>query len=187
MSGGGAGLRVKVASEDWEFRAIHRLNHLTFAGEIPQWPQQPSGLLVDRFHDENTYLIALQGEELAGMLAIRATRPFSLDQKLPDLDSYLPPGRRVCELRLLAIAQPHRSGRVLQRLFEALWQYSLHEGFDAAIISGTTRQLKMYGRLGFVPFGPLVGASGAEFQPMVITREEAAARLGAMARARPQP
>jgi len=182
-----AGLRVKIASEDWEFRAVHRLNHQTFAGEIPQWPRQPSGLLVDRFHDENTYLIALRGEELAGMLAIRTARPFSLDQKLPDLDTYLPARRRFCELRLLAIAKPHRSGRVLQRLFEALWQHALREGFDAAVISGTTRQLKMYQRLGFVPFGPLVGSPGAEFQPMCITREEAAARLGAMARARPQP
>jgi GNAT superfamily N-acetyltransferase len=118
------------------------------------------------------------------MLAVRAARPFSLDQKLPDLDSYLPPGRRVCELRLLAIAKPHRSGRVLQRLFEALWQHALHEGLDVAIISGTTRQLKMYRRLGFVPFGPLVGSPGAEFQPMIITREAAAARLGAMARTR---
>ena len=49
-----ARLLVKIATEDWEFDQIHRLNHQTFAEEIPQHTAQPSGRLVDRFHDENT-------------------------------------------------------------------------------------------------------------------------------------
>src|SRR5687768_16230637 len=114
-------MRFKVATEDWEFREIHRLNHLTFAEEIPQHRPQPSGLLVDRFHGANTYLVALRGTRIVGMLALRAKRPFSLDQKLNDLDSYLPPGRSVCEVRLLAISKPDRAGRILQHLFAFLW------------------------------------------------------------------
>jgi hypothetical protein len=174
------GLRVKVATEEREFRQIHRLNHLAFADEIPQHAAQASGLLVDRFHGDNTYCIALRGDEVVGMLAVRATRPFSLDQKLPGLDAYLPECRRPCELRLLTIARAERHGRVLARLFQCLWQHARAEGFDLAVISGTTRQLKMYRRLGFVPFGPLVGSPDAEFQPMFLTRAEAEARLGAL-------
>ncbi|HUF23484.1 MAG TPA: hypothetical protein VMN81_05085 [Vicinamibacterales bacterium] len=180
MSAGEAGLRVKVATEDWEFRAIHRLNHQAFAEEIPQHAPQASGRLVDRFHDDNTYCIALRGEEVIGMLAVRGTRPFSLDQKLPGLDTYLPEASRPCELRLLTIARAERHGRVLARLFQCLWRHASAEGFDLAVISGTTGQLKMYRSLGFVPFGPLVGSPGAWFQPMFITRAEAEARLGAL-------
>ena len=172
-----APLRVKVATEEWEFRGIHSLNHATFADEIPQHRAQPSGLLVDVFHDQNTYLVALRGDRVVGMLAVRGTRPFSLDRKLPDLDRHLPTGYRFCEVRLLAIARSQRSGRVLQRLLASLWQYSLQEGFDAAVISGTTGQVKMYRRLGFVPFGPLVGTPGAQFQPMFVTRERAERRF----------
>ena len=40
-----------------------------------------------------------------------------------------------------------------------------------AIISGTTRQQKLYRHLGFVPFGPLVGKGEAMFQPMYLTLE----------------
>jgi aspartate aminotransferase-like enzyme len=178
------GLRVKVATDEWEFRAIHRLNHLTFAEEIPQHDQQPSGLLVDRFHGDNTYLVAVRGDRLVGMLAVRAQRPFSLEQKLPDFDSYLPAGRRVCEIRLLAIAKADRSGRVLQHLFRSLWRYSREHGFDLAVISGTTRQLNLYQRAGFIPFGPLVGKADALFQPMYITREQAAALFCRWARGR---
>lgn len=167
-------LVFKFASEDWEFEAIHRLNYKTFVEEIPQHERSPSQRLVDKFHNENTYLICLCGRELAGMLAVRGNRPFSLDQKLPNLDSYLPPGRRICEVRLLAIEKKYRGtrgGQILAGLLALLWQHGIEKGYDLAIISGTTRQQKLYRHLGFVPFGPLVGSGEAQFQPMYITLE----------------
>jgi hypothetical protein len=164
-------LVFKVAGEAWEFEQIHRLNYKTFVEEIPQHAASLTGRLVDKFHPENTYLICLFGRTLAGMMAVRGNRPFSLDQKLPDLDSYLPVGRRVCEIRILAIEKEFRGARVLQGLLTLLWQHGLANGYDLAIISGTTRQLKLYRHLGFVPFGPLVGSGDAQFQPMFITLE----------------
>src|SRR2546426_6909119 len=88
-------LQFKIATEDWEFEAIHRLNYKTFVEEIPQHRDNPEQRLVDKFHAENTYAICLNGEQLAGMVAGRAKRPFSLDQKLPNLDAHLPAGRKV--------------------------------------------------------------------------------------------
>ncbi|MEJ5237306.1 MAG: aminotransferase class V-fold PLP-dependent enzyme [Limisphaera sp.] len=167
-------LVFKFASEDWEFEAIHRLNYQTFVEEIPQHERSPSQRLVDKFHHENTYLICLCGQQLAGMLAVRGNRPFSLDQKLPNLDSYLPPGRRICEVRLLAIDKKFRGtrgGQILAGMLALLWQHGIEKGYDLAIISGTTRQRKLYQHLGFVPFGPLVGSGEAQFQPMYITLE----------------
>ena len=171
-------LVFKVASEDWEVEQIHRLNYRTFVEEIPQHPASPEQRLVDKFHAENTYLICLSGPTLAGMMALRGKRPFSLDQKLPDLDSYLPAGRSICEIRLLAIEKPFRGARVLQGLLALLWRHGLERGYNLAIISGTTRQLKLYRHLGFAPFGPLVGTGGARFQPMFISLDtfESAAR-----------
>lgn len=166
--------RFKIATDDWELELVHRLNHKTFVEEIPQHRPSPDNRLVDKFHAQNTYLICLAGEDLVGMLAVRGQRPFSLDQKLADLDSYLPTGRSVCELRLLAIEKDFRGargGRVLAGMFTLLWQHCRERGYDLAIISGTTRQLKLYRHLGFEPFGPLVGNGGAQFQPMYGTRE----------------
>ena len=86
-------LVFKLATEDWEFEQIHRLNYRTFVEEIPQHQPSAHQRLVDKFHAENTYLICLSHQKLVGMLAVRGQRPFSLDHKLPQLDSYLPPGR----------------------------------------------------------------------------------------------
>ena len=82
-------LRFKIASEDWEYEAIHRLNYKTFAEEIPQHARNAEQRLVDKFHAENTYAIALHGARLVGMVCGRSSRPFSLDHKLPGLDSHL--------------------------------------------------------------------------------------------------
>jgi aspartate aminotransferase-like enzyme len=164
-------LQFKVASEDWEFEQIHQLNYRTFVEEIPQ--HQPSGTprLVDKFHNENTYLICLSDKRIVGMIAARGRRPFSLDQKLPNLDSYLPPGRRTCEIRLLSVEKQFRNGQVFRGLTALMWQYGLEHGYDLAVISGTTRQQKLYRHLGFVPFGPMLGSGEATFQPMYLTLE----------------
>jgi len=164
-------LVFKFANEDWEFEQIHRLNYRTFVEEIPQHHSSPTHRLVDKFHPENTYLICLSGRKLAGMLAVRGNRPFSLDQKLENLDSHLPAGRKICEIRLLAIEKKFRGAQVLQGILALLWQHGIEKGYDLAIISGTTRQFKLYQHLGFVPFGPVVGTGDAQFQPMYVTLE----------------
>lgn len=163
--------QLKIATEDWEFEAIHRLNYQTFVEEIPQHPHNPDGRLVDRFHAENHYVIALQGRQLAGMLALRWHRPFSLDAKVPDLDQYLPAGRRPVEARLLAVAPGCRQTILFAALFEHAAAYCREAGYDLAVISGTTRQLKLYQHLGFIPFGPIVGTAAAPYQPMYLTLE----------------
>jgi aspartate aminotransferase-like enzyme len=164
-------LTFKIATEPAEFEAIHRLNYKTFVEEIPQHANNPEERLVDKFHAENTYAICLNGERLVGMVAGRTKRPFSLDNKLPSLDSHLPAGRRVLEVRLLSVEKEHRTGFVFSRLVGLLAQHFRDQGYDLAIISGTVRQLRLYKHLGFVPFGPVVGTGEAEFQPMYLTLE----------------
>jgi aspartate aminotransferase-like enzyme len=164
-------LTYKLASEQSEFEQIHQLNYLTFVEEIPQHSRNGENELIDKFHQENTYMIAKKGEEVVGMIAIRAKRPFSLDYKLKSLDDYLPVKGTPCEVRLLSIKKAYRSSRVFYHLCERLVQFCLDKGYTMALISGTVRQLKLYRRIGFIPFGPLTGEDGAHFQPMYLTKE----------------
>jgi GNAT superfamily N-acetyltransferase len=171
----------KIASEEWEFQAIHELNYRTFVEEIPQHAPRRDKCLVDRFHLENTYVICLVGLRLVGMLSLRSSRPFSLDHKLHNLDDYLPEARSIVEVRLLSIEPEYRKGRILVDLLHHAVDVADTAGHDLVIISGTTRQLKLYRHLGFVGFGPLVGGADALFQPMYLTRDalnQRACRLG---------
>jgi aspartate aminotransferase-like enzyme/GNAT superfamily N-acetyltransferase len=100
------------------------------------------------------------------MVAARANRPFSLDHKLPDLDSYLPTHTRVCEIRLLAVEKEFRGGRIIKGLLTKLSDYCMTMGYDLAVVSGRVREQRFYERLGFASFGPLVGSHEAQYQPM---------------------
>jgi hypothetical protein len=164
-------LVFKVATTPDEFEQIHALNYRTFVEEIPQHTANPERKLVDRFHAQNTYLICMRGERLVGMMALRGDRPFSLDGKLDALDSYLPQGRSLCEVRLLAVEPGQRRGRVFWGLARLVWEQFRGRGWDLAVASCTPGQMKLYRHMGFEPFGPLVGSAEAPFQPMYLTIE----------------
>lgn len=161
----------KIATEPWEFEQINKLNYETFVEEIPQHQRNPEGILVDKFHKENTYIICVEDDGVLGMLAVRSKRPFSLEQKLADLESHLPPYRSICEVRLLTTRKNKRHSRVVHGLLKETLQYCRDKGHDIAIISGILEQQKLYEHMGFVPFGPVVGTEGALFQPMYLTTE----------------
>ncbi len=164
-------LTFKIATEAWEFEQIHKLNYRTFVNEIPQHAPNPEGRLVDKFHNENTYIICLRGRQLVGMVALRAKRPFSLDAKLPNIDDYLPRHRSACESRMLAVESDVRNGQVLVGLLKEVFKYVVAHGHDLVVASGTVRQLKLYRHLGWTAFGPLVGTTDARYQPMYLSVE----------------
>ncbi len=175
---------VKLADLAAEREQVHRLNHATFVEEIPQHPAAPDGRLVDRFDAENAYVVAVDDAgSVIGMLALRARRPFSLDQKLAQLgaqlDDCLPPHRSACEVRLLSVRPDWRHRRVFRDLLAFAARHCIEAGHDLALISGTTRQLALYANIGFRPFGPLVGSEGARYQPMFLTLESFRERFGA--------
>ena len=164
----GSGLVFKPATEPWEFEEIYQLNYASFVEEVPQHPANDDRLLVDRFHDENTYFICRRGSELLGMICVRDRRPFSLDQKLGRLEDYLPQaeGARLCEVRLLAVRPDLRRSRVLPGLLTMMARYCQEGGYDYVVMSGRVSQQSLYRHIGFIPFGPVVGDNAAPYQPM---------------------
>ena len=174
---------VRVATEPDEFEQIHALNYRTFVDEVPQHSPNPERRLVDRFHDENTYVICKVGEVVVGMVCVRDQRPFSVDEKIGPFEEHLPPDvpapTRPCEIRLLAIEPGHRRGRVIFGLLSRLLRLGLERGYDFALMSGRPANMALYRALGFRPFGPITGSPDAPFQPMYAT-----AALFAMAQGR---
>ena len=161
-------LTFKIASEPWEFEQIHELNYQTFVNEIPQHQQNEHRKLVDKFHNENTYVICVRGKEVLGMIALRDKRPLSLDGKLENLESYLPPFKSILEYRLLAVKKEHRNSAIFTGIMKKAFDFAIKGDYDIAVISGTTKQTRLYRHLGYKPFGPLVGKQDALYQPMYI-------------------
>jgi len=162
---------VRLATEA-DHDAIHALNYRTFVEEIPQHAPNAARRHVDRFHDDNVYAVYELNGRVVGMVSGRTQRPFSLDQKLGSVDDYLPAGRTPVEIRLLAVEPEYRASRVFAQLVGFITRHLMAQGYDLGIMSGTTRQLRLYRHLGFHAFGPLIGTEQASYQPMYITAEE---------------
>jgi len=162
-------LVFKLADNANEVDQVQALHYRTFVEEIPQHSPNGARRYVDRFHADNVYVIGKLGERVIATLALRGQRPFSLDSKVPELDRFLPQGHLPVEVRLLAVEREFRRTSVFAALLEYGVRHALSEGFDLGVISGTTRELKLYRHMGFTPFGPLVGTPGAEYQPMYVT------------------
>jgi len=161
-------LVFKVATEVAEFEQIHALNYQTFVNEIPQHQQDSSGKLVDKFHPENTYVICIIDNLVVAMIALRDKRPLSLDQKIKGLEFYLPSFKSILEYRLLAVKKEYRNTAIFTGIMKKAFELAMAGGYDIAVISGTTRQSRLYQHLGFKPFADPVGKRGALYQPMYI-------------------
>ena len=167
----------KLAESEEDFLKIHKLNYQTFVEEIPQHTSNQPGMLVDAFHEKNLYFMCLNGDVLVGMVSVNADRPFSLESKLEELDKYLPVNNLICEIRLLSIAKEYRKGKVIRGLLTVLGRYCLNKNYKIAIISGNVKEQRMYHKLGFVNFGPVVGTEGAKYQPMYLNLQDLAKRF----------
>jgi GNAT superfamily N-acetyltransferase len=170
-----SGYTVRIATEPDEFDQIHALNYRTFVEEVPQHEVNDDRRLVDRFHDQNTYVICKVDEVVVGMICVRDRRPFSVDEKIGPFEEHLPPElpvpTRPCEIRLLAIEPDHRGGRVIFGLLSKVLRLGLERGYDLALMSGRPANMALYRALGFRPFGPLTGSPEAPFQPMYATAQ----------------
>ena len=161
-------LLFKIASEAWEFEQIHRLNYQTFVDEIPQHQQNTDHKLIDKFHTENTYVICVSDKTVLAMIALRDKRPLSLDHKIEDIESYLPPFKSILEYRLLAVKRAHRNTAIFTGIMKKSFELAMKGGYDIAVISGTILQSRLYKHLGFKPFAAPVGELNALYQPMYI-------------------
>jgi aspartate aminotransferase-like enzyme len=162
-------LIFKRAETAAEFDQIHRLNYRTFAEEVQQYAPDGSGVLVDRFHDKNIYYIAVENGRVLGMVAANDQSPFSVEKRLPDSTGLDALGGPLLEIRLLAVEPDSRHSMILGCLLWELYRYASKRGYSHAVISGITRNLEMYRRIGFQELGPAVGSGEASFVPMALS------------------
>jgi aspartate aminotransferase-like enzyme len=157
--------RQAISSADLE--QIHALNHRVFAEEIAQHRPEPSGLLVDRFHEQNRYFVAVREDVVIGMISAHAGPEFSVKRRLPDaslLESLPCP----IEVRLLAIEPRERNRTVLAGLLWQAYDYAVTGGYSHLLISAISTRQAMYRKMGFHALGPAVPEGEASFVPMLM-------------------
>lgn len=151
-----------------EHEQILRLLHRTFVVEVRQDPDTGTGRLIDKFHDKNTYIVAVHQRRVCGMVAVHHQPPFSAAGGLDDdgaLERLCP---KLLEARRFAVVPAERSGVVFPGLVWAVYEYARRGGYQYIVISGLLERQGMYERLGFRPLGGAVRKGEAYFVPMLV-------------------
>jgi aspartate aminotransferase-like enzyme len=159
----------KCAETRQELEQVHRLNYRTFVSEIPQHEDHGDGLLIDKFHNKNQYIVVLRGSRVVGMLGVHNQPPYSVADRLPDPAVLNRSGTRPIEVRLLAIEPEERNKNMFFGLMHYMYRYAEERGFTHMYISAIEERLQLYKRLGFKVLGPAVPGGNARFVPMVLT------------------
>jgi aspartate aminotransferase-like enzyme len=158
----------KYAETKQELEQVHRLNYRTFVSEIAQHEDPGTGLLVDKFHNKNSYLIVVRGDRVVGMLGVHDQPPFSVAERLAEPEILEQSGTRPLEVRLLAIEPEERNSTMFFGLIWFIYHHAQVQGSTHLFISGIEERLDLYKRIGFKPLGPAVGSGKATFVPMVL-------------------
>ncbi|QWQ39393.1 aminotransferase class V-fold PLP-dependent enzyme [Gemella sp. zg-570] len=168
----------KIANTKEEYEQIFKLNYETFVNEIPQHEKNEDEILIDKFHDNNIYIIAKKGSEVIGMISLCDKRPFSLDQKVNGIEKhYKGDFNKPIEIRLLSIKNEYRKTKVFFSLVERVFSYTIQNSYDIIFISGTIRQEKLYNHIGFKRFYDNVGTKDAEYIPMFLNLKESDSKV----------
>ncbi|HEV3263867.1 MAG TPA: aminotransferase class V-fold PLP-dependent enzyme, partial [Gemmataceae bacterium] len=167
----------KRAETPQEIEQIHRLNYQTFVSEIPQHADPGNGRLVDKFHHKNAYFIAVEEDQVIGMVCGHDQPPFSVADRLADPEIIQRPGMRPLEVRLLAVRPEKRNSTIFFGLLWMLYEHAHRQGYTHLLLSGIEERLPLYQRLGCQPLGPAVPCGQAAFVPMMMTVGHLPARL----------
>ena len=170
------GMIVKIAEADAALAAVHRINRRVYAEELGQDPTRADGRLVDRFHGDNTYIIALVDDEVVGMMALTMPgRRFSLEDA--PIDRALIDAKRAsaAEMRRLAVLPEHRGSGCFLRILDFCCGYLVRRGIRHAFISAIAERAPMYARLGFRQFDAPFRKGPCLYYPMVLSVESMAA------------
>jgi len=168
----------KIAETVEELDQVHGLNYRTFVQEIHQHEDSGSGVLVDKFHRKNSYIIGLRDNRLIGMISFHDQPPFSVADRLADASILASPGMKPIEVRLLAVDPEERNSVATIALVWCLYQHVVQRGYTHLLISGVAEQENLYTHIGFVPMGPPVGTGRACYIPMWGTLERIGESMG---------
>jgi histidinol-phosphate/aromatic aminotransferase/cobyric acid decarboxylase-like protein/GNAT superfamily N-acetyltransferase len=167
-----ARLTLAVADEAGR-EAVRRLRHRVYAEELGQYEVRPDGALPDPPGVETTYIVATDGDGLAGFVGVTApaSERFSVDRFVDRARLPFPIDRSTYEIRALTV-RPERRGSPLAFLlmYAALRWIEAHGG-ERVVSMGRSDLVDLYLRAGLRRLGVSfrAGAVGYELLGAPVT------------------
>ncbi|MEE2937464.1 MAG: hypothetical protein VYA84_15860 [Planctomycetota bacterium] len=160
-----------------EQEQVNRLLYRTFVLEIPRYEDPGQVSLVDRFHERNTYFIAVFKQQVCGIIAVHGGPEFSIAKALDDPHKLKELKGTCLEARIFAVEPSHRFGIVFGGLANQVFKYATANHISHILITGLATKHAMYERMGFHALGQSTLRGGDYFVPMTMDVDRAPAKI----------
>ena len=145
---------------------IYEMRHAVYAEELGQHPVNTSAMLSDSLDEWNEYVVAHIDGHLAGFISI--TTPgcgrYSIDKYVSREELALTFDDGLYELRVLTIANEHRSSRLAATLMYAAFRWVEERGGRQVVAMGRTEVASIYLKHGLRSLGRQVSSGALTFQ-----------------------
>ena len=158
---------IKSPETQEEFRSMWQLNGDVFCRELGLRDLPEDGLLVDRFHGDNFYHIAWDGEQVVGMLCAHRNPPYSAVEHFGEVMAREIVPDHTAEIRLFALRPGVRGSRIAAKLALALGRDLRARDIVKVLISAVAEQCRLYRHLGFRHIGEPINERGVSLYPMI--------------------
>ena len=148
--------KIKIAiAKKRDLKSIDTLRHSVYATELGQFEPSAEKSLHDRPEVESTYIVAYEGDKLAGFVGITApsSPAYSIDHYILRSQSGLTYTDGLFEIRALTVIDQSRGTHVAPALMYAAFRYAQEHGARELIAIGHRKVRNMYIRLGMRPRG----------------------------------
>ena len=166
-------IRIALAGEE-DRPAIYRIRHRVYAQELGQHPPNAEGSLSDRLDAWNLYITASSNGALLGFVSLTppGSPSYSIDKYFRREELPFSFDRRLFEVRLLTVTEPHRGREVAALLMYATFRWiEDHEGREVVAI-GRREILGLYGKAGLKPLGRATQSGAVHYELLSATIAE---------------
>ncbi|MCW1926357.1 histidinol-phosphate aminotransferase family protein [Luteolibacter arcticus] len=158
--------RIVITGASEEIRQrIYRARHRVYALEIGQHSPNPEARLTDALDASNRYLVAMDGDELAGFVSI--TPPgeagYSIDKYFGRDELPFVVDEGLFEIRLLTVMPGHRSSELAAALMMAAFRWIEARGGSRVVAIGRREVKTMYLKAGMSDTGRSVKAGAVTY------------------------
>ncbi|MEU2777878.1 aminotransferase class I/II-fold pyridoxal phosphate-dependent enzyme [Streptomyces sp. NPDC007162] len=162
-----APLTIRMATQ-YDRPAIYRLRYDVYADELAQYPPNQDRLLPDLDDSGNLYIIAQDGDTLAGFISLTpptAPRLF-IERYLDESAAAELNAERPFEVRALTVRRDIRATGAACLLMYALLRWLATQGAYSVVAMGREEVRGMYARLGLEPTGRHIQAGSQKYVVM---------------------
>jgi histidinol-phosphate/aromatic aminotransferase/cobyric acid decarboxylase-like protein/GNAT superfamily N-acetyltransferase len=158
-------IRVALAGEA-DRSAIYSMRHRVYAEELGQHPPNAEGSLSDRLDSSNLYITASSAGAILGFVSITppGAPSYSIDKYFQREQLPFPFDRRLFEVRLLTVSEPHRGRELAALLMYAAFRWVEDQGGQQVVAIGRREVLDLYRKAGLKPLGFTTQSGAVHFE-----------------------